>query len=192
MATIRNVNEWQLFHLAQALTRAKRLEKLRTAFHEELYMCISYPSVQIDPFIERKSSATDSQAIRIIEAKERYDLMIQNEYKRHVRWQNLLLGLDSHDQEIFIRYFQKKKHIQPKIIGRLLNKIEKHLNKEERRIEQERTTQSAIDFKKYQEQTRSFRKKIAPVNKDKQKIRMLINGRFVYLSEEERKAYQEA
>ncbi|WP_438316537.1 hypothetical protein [Sporosarcina sp. FA9] len=184
---IRNIDEWQLFHLAQALTRAKRLEKLRIDFHEELYSCIIYPSVQLDQLeVRGNNPATDSQAIRIIEAKERYERKIHKEYDRSVRWKELLKWVDGNDKLIMIRYFEKKKSVRPEIISRLLSQIEKHLDLEERRFEQQRTEQSTTDFKKYQEQTQSFRKPIATtVGEEFDKIQYLISGQFIYMTPEE-------
>ena len=190
---MREKTEWQLFHLAKALTRAKRLEKQRADFHEELYDCIIYPSVQLDQLLAREhSSATDSQAIRIVEAKERYERLVHKEYAKHIRWQSLLEWLDEHDQIIMIRYFEKRKSVQPKIISRLLSKIEVRLEQEERRIEQEREEQAEADYKRYQKQTQSFRKVVrSPVDDGQARRQYLINGSFIHLTVEEYVAYSQ-
>lgn len=181
--------EWQLSLLAKALTRMRRLEKLRSDFHEELYSCIIYPSVQLDQTLERKHShATDSQAIRIIEAKERYERLIHKEYERHVRWRTLLEWLNENDQIIMIRYFEKKKTVQPKIMSRLLSKIEQRLELEERRIEQERTDKATVDYELYQQQTQAFRKVHIPVDDGQARKQYLIDGSFIRLTAEEYQA----
>lgn len=162
---MRNITEWQLYFLAESLTRAKRLEKQREEFHEELYETIIYPSVQLDQSLERvHSHATDSQAIRIVEAKERYDRKIQREYERFLRWQDLLTWVEPQEKILLVRYFQKKKFVQPKIISRLLSKIEKRLEEEEKQIEQERTKQSIEDFKIYLQKTQAFRKETKKID----------------------------
>lgn len=141
---------WQLYHVAEALTRAKRLEKLRSDFHNELYASIAFPSVNYDALNPRTiSTATEAQAIRIIEAKERYDSLIQQEYVRHVRWKNLLEWASSTDKELMIRYFQKKKYVHPEVIAALLHRIKGKVEEEEIRIEKERTVKAQKDFKKY-------------------------------------------
>lgn len=184
-----NITKWQIFHLSQALTRAKRLEKYREEFHEELYESILYPTVHYDKEFTGNmgSPAVDIQAIRVIELKERYDRRIQREYDRHARWKRLLEWLDNNDKHIMIRYFEKKKSVQPKIINRLLSKIEKRLDQEEKCIEHERMEQSTAEYRVYQELTRAFRKTRAPTNsvehEDKQQY--IINGRFVYMTEQE-------
>lgn len=187
---VKNIDEWQLFHIAQALTRAKRLEKNREVFHEELYSMIHTPTVQYGHEHEPSNigglgtKSVESQAIRIIELKERYDKKIQVEYDRHVRWRNLLEWLDNNEKHIMIRYFEKKKSVQPKIINRLLSKIEKQLDLEEKRIEQERTEQSTAEFRIYQELTKAFRKTSVPTeSEDKQQY--IINGQFVYMTQDE-------
>ena len=187
---MQNVTEWQLFHLAKALTRAKRLEKQRADFHEELYETIICSSVSLDELNpQMMSSATDTQAIRIIEAKERYDRLIQSEYDRHVRWRQLLEWVGDNDRLIMIRYFEKKKSVQPKIINRLLSKIEKRLDQQEKRTEQERTEKSTADFRAYQEATKAFRKVREPTEELEDKQQYLINGRFVYMTPEEYETY---
>lgn len=186
---MRNINEWQLFHLAEALTRAVRLEKHREEFHEELYESILYPTVHYDREFTGNmgSPAVDTQAIRIIELKERYDQKIQGEYDRHVRWRQLLEWADDNDRLIMIRYFEKKKSVQPLIINRLLSRIEKRIDAEERRIEKERTTKATTDFRIYQEATSSFRKTIEPSESvgDQDKQQYLVDGQFVYMRPEE-------
>lgn len=182
------ITEWQLFHLAEALTRAMRLEKHREDFHKELYQAILYPTVHYDREFTGNmgSPAVDVQAIRIIELKERYDRKIQGEYDRHVRWRRLLEWADDNDRLIMIRYFEKKKSVQPYIISRLLSRIENRIAAEEERIEQERTTQAMTDFRVYKELTKPFRKAAEPPSKDKVDTkRYLINGQFESMTEEQ-------
>ena len=184
--------EWQLHHLSQALTRAKRLERKRMDFHKELYLCITFASVHLDESIVREHShATDVQAIRIIEAKQRYERMIHKEYARHVRWQSLLGWVVEHDKVIMIRYFQKRKSVKPEIISRILETIEKRLEDEERRIEHDLDDKAQAEYEKYMKKTEAFRKP-APVVDDGQdgKRRYLIDGKFIYLTVDEYQAHQ--
>lgn len=138
---------WQLEHIAQALTRAKRLEALRASFHKELYECICYPSVNLDYLsVNKLSTATDSQAIRIIEAKERYDKKIHMEYERYIRWQSLLQMASEHDKKILFSYFQKKKYIRPAVINQLLSRLRKKVEAEEMQIAKERSERAAQEL----------------------------------------------
>lgn len=189
---MRNVNEWQLFHLAAALTRAKRLEKQRATFHRELYAAILYPTVHYDKEFTGNmgNPAVDIQAFRLAESKERYGRKIQREYERFLRWQDLLTWVDSHEKVLLVRYFEKKKPVRPEIISRLLHKIEKRLDQEERRIEQERLEQSIEDYEKYQQQTQAFRKVHIPVDDGQDRKQYLIDGQFVQLTVEEYQTYQ--
>ncbi|MBE1557003.1 hypothetical protein [Sporosarcina limicola] len=143
------LNEWQLSHLSQALTRAKRLEKQRADFHQELYDTVLYPTVHYDKEFTGNggSPVTDIQAIKIIEAKERYERLIQKEYKAHRRWESVLEWIDERDRPITIRYFAKGKRVQLKIIGRLLQQITKQLEREEQHTERQRNEQSTADYK---------------------------------------------
>lgn len=180
-----DVNKWQLFYLAQSLTRAKQLEKHREEWFESLYETIIYPSAQLDPMLERGSNpSTEAQAIRIIDLKERYDGKVQREYDRHVRWNRLLEWVNDNDRIILIRYFQKKKSVHPKIINRILTSIERKLDAEEKRIEGERDKEAQKDFQAFMQNKRTFKKVIpSPVEETKRKY--LIGGKFVYMTEEE-------
>lgn len=183
-----NPTKWQLSHLAQSLTRAKRLEKHRGMYFKEIYETIIYSSARFDDgYTRHLSSATDIQAIRIIELKERYDKRVQQEYDRHVQWCELLEWANERDRLIMIRYFQKKKYVDPKVITRLLYRIEKRLNEEYRRIEMERNELAKEKYKEYRSD--NIDKFIVTPSPDRMnKQQYLINGRFVYMTEEE---YQE-
>lgn len=174
-----NIEAWQLKHLAQALTRAKRLEVLRTDFHKELYACISYSTTNFDPLNPKGISiATDSQAIGIIEAKERYDRMIMNEYDRHFRWQILLDWLTDYDRRIMVRYFEKKKYVRPELIASLLHRMSKRLAEEERHLEKVRTNQAKEDYEAY-------RKTKTGKRKPKQRISFYEDGEWILMDQED-------
>jgi len=179
-------NKWQLFHLAAALTRAKRLEAQREAFHEELYDCIVYSRVHYDREITGGgvSPATDVQAIKIIESKERYERLIQNEYDRSVRWRVILSGLKGNDRLVAIRYFEKKKFVQPSIINRLVRKMGNQIEREERTIEKERNVHAAEAYTAYQDRTEAFRVTLPPTKS------YLISGDFKKLSESQYEEYK--
>ncbi|WP_142829030.1 hypothetical protein [Planococcus soli] len=146
-----NITSWQLFLIAEALTKAKRLEKYRNKFHKELYECISYPTTNYDKIGNPTtvSSATDAQAIRIIELKERYDTEVQKEYERDVRWRSFLSVANEKDRLIMIRYFKKKKYVKPEIVFSLLSRINAQVEEEEVRIERERNLQAQLDYMKH-------------------------------------------
>ncbi|WP_203332633.1 hypothetical protein [Planococcus beigongshangi] len=174
-----NIEAWQLKYLAQALTRGKRLEVLRAKFHEELYECISYSTTNFDPLNPKGiKTATDSQAIRIIEAKERYDRMIMNEYDRHFRWQLLLDWLTDHDRTIMVRYFQKKKFVRPELIASLLHRISKRLAEEERHIEKVRTDQAKEEYAEYAKAT-------AEKRMPKRKLSVFEDGKWILIDPDE-------
>lgn len=189
---MRDVNEWQLFFLAAALTRAKRLEKNRADHYQTLYENILYPCVHYDKEFTGNtgSPAVDIQAIRLGESKERYDRKIKREYERFLRWQDLLTWVEPQEKILLVRYFQKKKSVRPEIISRLLSKIEKRLERDERRIEQERLEQSIADYERYLQKTQSFRKAIHSPVDDGDKKQYLIGGSFVLLTVEEYQAHQ--
>lgn len=143
-----NITSWQLFRIAEALTKAKRLEKCRKKFHKELYECISYRTTNYDKIGNPTtvSSATDVQAIRIIELKERYDAEVRKEYDRDVRWRSFLSLASEKDRLIMIRYFKKKKYVKPEIIFSLLARINDQVEEEEDRLDKERNIQAQKDY----------------------------------------------
>lgn len=179
-----NITAWQLKYLAQALTRAKRLEAMRMAFHEELYDCISFPTSNFDPLNPKSiKTATDSQAIRIIELKERYDRTIMNEYGRHVQWTLLLEWLSEKDQLIMIRYFQKKKYVHPELIASLLQRIHSKVEEEESYIEKARD-----DLAK--EEHAEYRSVKAEKRLPKRKLSIFEDGKWILIDPDEYKIQQ--
>lgn len=179
------LNKWQLFYLSQALTRAMKLEKQREDYYKKIDATILYPSVQLDQSLMREHShATDAQAIRLIEMQERYDRRIRREYKRHVRWQGILEWVDESERIILIRYFQKRKHVQPKIISRILGRIEKRLQAQEKQIEKELDAKAQERFNQLDKQSNKD-KSVQQAVEELDKKRYIINGRFVYMTPEE-------
>lgn len=156
---------WWLSFLAGAYARAERLEKDRAAFHTELYAAIRYPTVHYDKEYTGNlgSPATDVQAIRIIEAKERYERKIKQEYKRNTTWMKILLNWATEKEKfIMIQYFQKSKHVDRSILLSLVSRLDRDLMNLERRNTRERNEIAMNDFEKYQEQTKTFRKSRDP------------------------------
>ncbi|MBD7985319.1 hypothetical protein H9649_12035 [Sporosarcina sp. Sa2YVA2] len=177
--------KWQLFHLSQALTRAKRMEKYRADFFEELYESIVYPSVNLDynnPVMH--SAKVDIQAIRIIQLKERYDKKIQQEYEKHLRWKDLLAWAIETDEHLLIRYFQKRDYLEPTIVMRLLRRLEVRIHDEEFTLEKERDDLAKETYKIHRKDFHDkYAVKIPLDHVDKQQY--LINGQFVYMTPEE-------
>lgn len=173
-----NINAWQLSHLAQALTRAKRLEALREAFHEELYDCIAYSTTNFDPLNPKGViTSTEGQAIKIIQAKERYDRQILQEYDRHIRWQNFLSLASNSDKQIMVRYFKKQKYVRPEIIKSLLIRLGKKLDSEEVVIEKERTIKAAREHREHMKHA-----KPKPV---KRKLSIFEEGKWLLIDPDE-------
>ena len=145
------ISAWQLTYLSKAYTRAVRLEKLRQSFHQELYECIVVSTSLFDRYVSEKrlSSATDSQAIRIVEAKERYERKIQQEYERHASWESLLARAHKEDRLIMIRYFQKGKYVRPEMINDLLTRMNVDLQEEEIMIEEKRSEKASREYRAY-------------------------------------------
>lgn len=178
------MTEWELKHLASSYTRARRLENGRAAFHTELYESITYPSVQLDPLnVSGNNPNTDAQAIRIIETKERYESLIQTEYNRFIRWQHLLDQLETGERMIAVRYFQKKKHVEPHLISRLLHKFDNKMQREENLISKERDEQAKEIYSEYQKKTAAFR--TVPIAT----MSYLLDGEFKELSESQYEEY---
>ena len=156
------LSAWQLTYLSKAYTRAIRLEKLRQSFHQELYECIVVSTSLFDRYASEKrlSSATDSQAIRIVEAKERYERKIKQEYVRYARWTKLLENTHKEDRIIMIRYFQKEKYVRPEVVADLLERIKEHLQQEEILIDETRTEKANMEYRSYLDTNgRRFNKK---------------------------------
>lgn len=181
--------KWQISHIAHGLTRAKRLEKHRADFFEELYESIVYPSANLDYNNPSTHSAkVDNQAIRIIELKERYDKKVQKEYEKHFRWKDLLTIAQEKDRYIMVRYFQKKKYVEPHIIMGLLDRLEECIEHEEFMLEKEKEEQAKEAYKSHRNDFfDKYRVKPLIDNSDKQMY--LIGGRSVYMTTEEYQAH---
>lgn len=185
MAILDALNKWQMFYLSQSLTRARRLEKQREDYYEEIYNTITYSAMRLDESLEGiQSHATDAQAIRLIEMQERHDRRIRREYARYVRWQGILEWVDENERIILIRYFQKKKHVQPKIIRRILDRIDKRLQAQEKQIEKELDAKAQDRFNKLDKHNNK-NKVVQQAAEDEGKRRYLINGEFILMTEEE-------
>lgn len=152
---------WQLFYISEALTRAKKLEALRQSFQQELYLCIIPSSASLDPLNPSMiSSATDTQAIRIVEAKDRYDRRILKEYDNHVRWKQLLNFASESDRIILVYYFQKKRSFRPEIISDLLHRIKDRVSEEDDQLENLRSEKALKEYRKIRSlQNRIYKKK---------------------------------
>lgn len=186
-----NTNEWQLFHLAQALTRAKKLERNRAEYFQSLYSRIIYPCFNLDYLNPRPGSAApDTQAIKLIKSQKRYDRKIRKEYERHVRWRAILEWTSESDKHIMIRYFQKKKYVNPKTINRILTEVEQLLEGQEKEIEVQRDEQAKQDYMEYMKNKVKHSRPVEELQSDKEKY--LINGEFVYLTKEEYELHVES
>lgn len=147
---------WWLSYLSKALTRAKRLEIQRAAYHDELYKSILYPSVPLNSLAGRKrgeNPATDAQAFRIIGSKDRYEKKIKKEYRLHELWENVVLEwVTDREKLILIRYFKKGKRVDENIIISILDRLNKKLTKLEQQIEQERNELSTVQYRRFKEE----------------------------------------
>lgn len=181
----RGVLKWQLFHLAQSFTRAKRMEKHRSEWFESLYESIVYPSVNLDynnPVMH--SAKVDNQAIRIIGLKERYDKKMQQEYEKHLRWKDLLAWAGESDKHLLIRYFQKKKYLEPHIVLSLLKRLEERIEHEEFMMDMEGNERAKEEFKIHRKDFHDkYMSKVPLDGSGKQQY--LVNGKFVYMTPEE-------
>ena len=182
------VIKWQIFHLSQALTRAKRMEKHRAEWFEELYESIVYPSVNLDynnPVMH--SAKVDNQAIRIIGLKERYDKKVQQEYEKHLRWKDLLAWAGESDKHLLIRYFQKKKYLEPHIVLSLLTRLHERIEHEEFMMEMEGNERAKEEFKIHRKDFADKYAERVPLD-GMNKKQYLVNGEFVYMTPEEYEA----
>ena len=183
-----DIIRWQIFHLSQALTRAKRMEKHRADWFASLYDSIVYPSVNLDynnPVMH--SAKVDNQAIRIIGLKERYDKKMQQEYEKHLRWKDLLAWAGESDKHLLIRYFQKKKYLEPHIVLSLLKRLEERVEHEEFMMDMEGNERAMEEFKEHRKDFHDkYMSKVPLDGADKKQY--LVNGKFVYMTPEEYEA----
>lgn len=145
------LTEWWLFHLAGAYTRAKRMEKYRSDFHTALYDNILCSSVTYGYEPRGTSPATDVQAIKIVEAKERYERTIRREYERFNLYRRILSEYVENDREraILDRYFRKRKKVDKEIVHAILKRLRKDLDNLDREVGEERTKESTKIYRKY-------------------------------------------
>lgn len=83
-----------------------------------------------------------------------------------------------------IRYFEKRKHVQPKIIRRILDRIDKRLQAQEKQIEKELNAKARERFDKLDKRNNK-NKIVQQAAEDEGKRRYLINGEFILMTEEE-------
>lgn len=142
---------WQLFYVANALTRAKRLEKMRLDFHQELYDSITCRTTDYEAELNptQLNMSTEAQAIRIIEAKERYDRLIQVEHERDMSWCKLLSWANDKDKILMVRYFKDKKYVKPEIVNALLERINERVVEEEIKVEEHREKRARQQYTRY-------------------------------------------
>lgn len=172
---ILNLVSWQLYHLAQALTRATRLEVLRESFHKEVYDSIICRTSIFDPMAPKgMSPSTDEQAIRIIEIKERYEHKIRMEYNRNVQWMRIIDQASESDKIILIRYFQHKKKVPLGVIMGVLDRVKEQVFEEEREIEFKRNQTALKEFRAIVEKNRK-------TSKPALKIQFFENGEWILM-----------
>ncbi|RSK30961.1 hypothetical protein [Bhargavaea beijingensis] len=146
---------WRLRYIAGAYTRARRLEAMREAFHRELYASIITPVALYGHDAYRANSARpDNQALRIIEAKERFEREVQKEYKLANEWDELLSLVDQEDKQLIDLHFRKGKHISRQARLRILTKYKDLMQKKEQETEQARDAEAMQAFKAQREADR--------------------------------------
>lgn len=93
---------WEIKDAANALDQAYKLEAYRNTYFQDLYDDIGLFSVRYaDDTDERGASpSVESQALRIIDAKEAYDKRIAKLKTKHDRWQAFLQSLDKNAAEL--------------------------------------------------------------------------------------------
>lgn len=135
---------WWLGYLAKASRRANRLERERVDFHADLYECIRYSSVPFDPLNPpRGSTATEAQAIRIIELKDRYEKKILKEYQLCTVWDSILSECKTEqERQLLNRYFINGERKDEEQINELLLELYKPIARLEEQIERERNERS--------------------------------------------------
>lgn len=181
-----NLVAWDLSFIANAYTRAKRLEVNRSCFHKELYEAIIIPAIRYgDDYVPGRNPSTDAQAIRIIELKERYERKIEKEYERFNCWENFLNNVKSDkDRFILIRYFQKNKFVGEMVIESLLERLCEEYQNMNVQIVQNRNIKAREELKVI---LSDFPKStfIPLENEHEGKKEYLIAGEFLYFTDQE-------
>jgi len=177
---------YDLYLGAQSLRLAQQLEHERNDYFESLYD-FSYGVVNLsdEPVF---MGSTESKALYIIDEKKSYDLKIIKLKERYSRFRGLLSGLDKHDVHLLRNYFEHGHKVDYETLRMTINRISKYLN------EQEVARGKALDAEaaeEYAEELKTRRIKegraIAKQNEGKQQY--LIDGVFVYMSQEEYEKY---
>ncbi|MGE7667384.1 hypothetical protein ACQKMN_16920 [Ureibacillus composti] len=182
---------YDLFQGAQALRLAEKLERERDQYCEELYQ-FSYGVCSYDSEGAPYLTKTDSIVFQIIDLKDSYDKRIKKLKKRYNAFRSLLSTLTEEDSQILRDYFERGRKVEYEFlracIGRVRKPIESYQKTQEKQLDAE-----AMDA--FKEQRRLKRENDIKEQQEEQKQlsigkkHCLINGEFVYLTEEEYEDY---
>lgn len=175
---------WELHQSATALQEAEKLMQNREFYFEMLYEDVRYfaYSYDVEPTAGENPSV-EYQALKIIDSKRVYNKRIEKLKDKFIRWRAFLKHFSKSEADLLQRYFEEGDSIPRETIDRLLIKVKRVLIASENAREKVLDDVAKEEYREYRKRNQEKLRAKLPVNVGKKQY--LINGRFIYMSEEE-------
>ena len=183
-----NIVMHDLYLGAQSLKLAKKMECERQEYFDSLYdFTYGVSNVTEEPYY---LGSTESNALRIIDQKEAYNLKIVKLKERYSHFRGVLSGLNQNDSNLLRNYFENGYKVEYEELRACISRLSSYLN------EQEEARGKSLDVeaaKRYTEERKARRiansKSVAKQNEGKEHY--LIDGKFIYLDKDSYNALQQ-
>src|SRR5699024_886603 len=158
--------EWRLRHLYNGKAEAEEMTRNRKAYHQDLYNNIRYPMHNIDPMEYRPTASVEIQAIKIAEAKNRYERKIAAANNRYKRLYDVLGRVNDGVREKAINLLENGH----KLPTSLLKQLKDVVTEDEQEEEEERKREAMEIIRKIRREEREEVEK-----RTREEIRITIN-----------------
>ena len=142
--------EWRLRHLYNGKAEAKEMTRNRKAYHQDLYDNIRIPMHNIDPMEYRPTASVEIQAIKIAEAKNRYERKIAAANNRYKRLYDVLGRVNDGVREKAINLLENGQSLPISLLKQLKDVV----TEDEQAEEEERNKEAMEIFRKISREER--------------------------------------
>jgi len=143
--------EWRLRHLYSGKAEAEEMARNRKVYHQELYDNIRIPMHKIDPMECRPTSSVEIQAIKIAEAKNRYERKIEAANNRYKRLYDVLGRVNDDVRNKAINLLENGHRLPINLLEQLKDVV----IEDEREEEEERDKEAMEIFRKLRREVRA-------------------------------------
>lgn len=183
-----NIAMRDLYLGAQSLKLAKKMERERQEYFESLYdFSYGVSNITEEPYY---LGSTESNALRIIDQKESYNLKIVKLKERYSHFRGVLSGLNESDSNLLRNYFENGYKVEYEELRACISRLSSYLYEHG---EARRKSLDAEAMKRYVQDRKTRRiadsKSDAKQNEGKQQY--LIDGKFIYLDDNSHKALKQ-